>query len=387
MAAGTLVQTIPCVPSTAERVAKGWPAIRSACACNENGNAASASQLNESVRLRNAEGVCGQRIEGKQRVIRKPIAAQMFKKRNFVAQTQLLDLSSSSMNRREFFRCSAAVAAGATILHSFPYHLFAAGAPKAASDSVTLGSTGITTSRLAMGTGTGGVGGSSIQTRGLGVDGLAGLLKLGYDHGVTFWDTADQYGSHPHLAAALKGGVPREHVTILTKTEATTASQMRADLDRFRREIGTDYLDIVLLHCLTDADWPKLRAGAMEVLSEAREQGIIRAHGVSCHTFGALKTAAATDWVQVDLARVNPAQVLMDSNPAAVTGVLREMKAKGKGIIGMKILGAGQLAFRADECFQWALAQDCLDGFTLGMQDAGEFQRTIKQIPAASVRA
>ena len=91
--------------------------------------------------------------------------------------------------------------------------------------------------------------------------------------------------------------------------------------------------------------------------------------------------------MQIDLARVNPAGAVMDNNPAAVTGVLRDMKAKGKGVIGMKILGAGQLAHKADECFQWALAQDCVDNFTLGMQDAGQFQRTIKQIPAASVRA
>ncbi len=110
----------------------------------------------------------------------------------------------------------------------------------------------------------------------------------------------------------------------------------------------------------------------MDVLSEAREQGIIRAHGVSCHSFGALKTAAASDWVQVDLARVNPAGAYMDNNPAAVTDVLREMKAKGKAIIGMKVLGAGQLAGKADECFQWALAQDCVDCFTLGMKSPAE---------------
>ena len=122
------------------------------------------------------------------------------------------------------------------------------------------------------------------------------------------------------------------------------------------------------------------------MLTEAREKGLIRAHGVSCHTFGALKAAAASDWVQVDLARVNPAGVIMDSNPAAVTGVLREMKAQGKAIIGMKILGAGELVRQADECFQWALAQDCVDCFTLGMQSPAELQRTLKQIPAASVR-
>ena len=289
------------------------------------------------------------------------------------------------MLRREFLRRTAATI-GAAGLTAFPYDLFAATTAKQAHDRITLGKTGITTSRLAMGTGTNGWGGASDQTRGLGVDGTTALFKTAFDHGVTFWDSADVYGSHPNLRAALKGGIPREKVTILTKTEAKTEPQMRADLDRFRQEIGTDYLDIVLLHCLEDADWTKQRAGAMAVLSDAHAKGIVRAHGVSCHTFGALKTAAASDWVQVDLARVNPAGVFMDANPAAVTGVLKEMKAKGKGIIGMKILGAGQLVKQADECFQWALAQECVDCFTLGMKSAGEFQRTVKQIPAASVR-
>ena len=291
------------------------------------------------------------------------------------------------MHRRDFLRRSAAAAAGYVSLQAFPHALFAGTQTKSAPDLVTLGATGITTSRLAMGTGTNGWNGASDQTRGLGVDGMAGLLKLGYDHGVTFWDSADQYGSHPHLRRALAdGGVPRDKITLLTKTHASTAKEMRADLDRFRKELGTDYLDIVLLHCMTDADWDKRRAGAMDVLSEAREAGTIRAHGVSCHSFEALKTAAASDWVQVDLARVNPAGVIMDNNPKAVTDVLRQMKAKGKGIIGMKVLGAGQLVGKADECFQWQLAQDCVDAFTLGMRTPDELLRTLKQIPAASTR-
>ena len=291
------------------------------------------------------------------------------------------------MHRRDFLRRSAAAAAGYVSLQAFPHHLFAGAQAKNAADRVTLGATGITVSRLAMGTGTGGWGGSSDQTRGLGVEGLSALLKLGYDNGLTFWDSADQYGSHPHLRAALQGGgVPRDKVTILTKTRATNAREARADLDRFRKELGTDYLDIVLMHCLTDPDWPKNYAGVMDVLGEAREKGIVRAHGVSCHSFEALQAAADSDWVQVDLARVNPAGVIMDSNPKAVLDVLRRMKAKGKGIIGMKVLGAGQLAGKADECFQWQLAQDCVDAFTLGMRSTEEFERTLKQIPAASTR-
>ena len=291
------------------------------------------------------------------------------------------------MHRRDFLRRSAAAAAGYVSLRAFPHHLFAGSQAKGAPDRVTLGATGITTSRLAMGTGTNGWNGSSEQTRGLGVDGMAGLLKLGYDHGVTFWDSADQYGSHPHLRRALAdGGVPRDKITLLTKSHASTAKEMRADLERFRKELGTDYLDIVLLHCMTDADWDKRRAGAMDVLSEAREAGTVRAHGVSCHSFEALKTAAANPWVQVDLARVNPAGAVMDSNPKAVLDVLAQMKAQGKGIIGMKVLGAGQLAGKADECFQWQLAQNTVDAFTLGMKNPEELLRTLKQIPAASTR-
>jgi predicted aldo/keto reductase-like oxidoreductase len=143
----------------------------------------------------------------------------------------------------------------------------------------------------------------------------------------------------------------------------------------------------LLLHCLTNPDWPRERQGAMNVLSEAQAAGIVRTLGVSCHSLGALKTAAKTDWVQVDLARINPAGASMDAGPAAVLPILREMKAAGKGVIGMKVLGAGELTDKADECFQWVMAQDCVDCFTLGMRNAAEFGRTIKQLPAASVRA
>ncbi len=288
------------------------------------------------------------------------------------------------MHRREFLRRTAA-AVGAASLSAFPHHLFAAALAKQASDPLKLGPMNIPVSRMAMGTGSNGSGGTSAQTRQLGLQGLSNLLKLGYDNGVTFWDTADQYGSHPHCREALKT-VPRDKVTIMSKTHAVTASEMRADLDRYLRELNTDYIDIMLLHCMTDPNWNVTHAGAMDVISEAREKGVIRSHGVSCHSFGALKTAAASDWVQIDLARINPAGAVMDAPTPEVLKVLREMKAKGKGIIGMKLLGAGQLSDHADECFQWNLAQDCVDCFTLGMENTAHLQSALKQIPAASVR-
>ncbi len=287
------------------------------------------------------------------------------------------------MNRRGFLSTGAAVG-GAALWEAFPHSLFA-GVRKTAQDRVKLGPAKVEVSRLAVGSGTNGVGGSSNQTRKLGLRGLADLFRAGADQGVTFWDSADQYGTHPYIREALKG-VAREKITILTKTHASTEKEMWADLDRFRKELGTDYIDILLLHCMMDADWPARKKGAMEALGQAREKGIIRTHGVSCHTLEALKTAARTPWVQVDLARINPAQAAMDSDPATVLGVLKEMKAAGKGIIGMKILGAGRLRARADECLQYALAQDVVDCFTIGGENRAEMEDLIRKIPAASTR-
>jgi 1-deoxyxylulose-5-phosphate synthase len=289
------------------------------------------------------------------------------------------------MNRRHFLQSTGL---GALSLTSFPYRLFASETKKNATDKITLGPRKIAVSRLAMGTGTVGSGGSSNQTRKLGYTGLAELLRAAYDQGVTFWDAADQYGSHPYLREALKT-VPREKVVILTKTNSSTAAEVKSDLDRFRRELGTDYIDILLLHCMTDGDWNRTMRGPMEVISEAREKGIVRSHGTSCHTLSALRTAVAEPWVEVDLARINAAQLHMDSDPRTVLSVLREMKQAGKGVIGMKILGQGGLRHKVAESLQFALAHqpDYFDGFTIGSESRTEMEDLLRKIPAASTRA
>lgn len=286
------------------------------------------------------------------------------------------------MHRRQFL-LNSAMTAGAAALAGLPAGLHAAAAGgKLASDRVALGKTGLEVTRLAMGTGTHGVGRKSNQTRKLGIEGVADLLEAAYDQGVAFWDSADQYGTHPHLREGLKR-VPRDKVVILTKTHATTEAEMKADLDRFRQELNTDYLDIVLLHYMTRGDWPQLKQGAMNVLAEAREKGIVRTHGVSCHTLEALQAAADSDWVQVDLARINPAGAVMDADVPTVVSVLRRMKAAGKGVIGMKLFGAGQLRDRIDESLRYTLALDCVDCFTIGTENRQEFDDLVRRIAAA----
>jgi aryl-alcohol dehydrogenase-like predicted oxidoreductase len=288
------------------------------------------------------------------------------------------------MHRREFLIRSATTTGAAwlsskSILHAIAEQTL--GKKFSAFDTVTLGSTGIKTSRLAMGTGTVGSGHHSHQTA-LGVKGLSDLLLNGYDKGLRFFDAADSYGSHPHVAEALKH-VQRDKVTVLTKTFSRDAASARADLDRFRRELSTDYLDVCLIHCVTEGDWTERYKGVMDVLSEAKEKGTIRAHGCSCHTIEALRAAAKSPWVEIDLARINPIGAEMDADPATVVSVLMEMKTAGKAVVGMKILGQGALRTRQDEAIKYALSLGVLDAFTIGAESKQEQDDLIRRIAVA----
>ena len=248
-----------------------------------------------------------------------------------------------------------------------------------ATDTVVLGRTGIRTSRLAMGTGTIGSGGSSNQTR---TGGLTNLLRTGYDRGLIFFDTADSYGSHPYVADAIRQ-LPRDKVVIMTKCDNRDPKGAKADIDRYRRELKTDYIDILLMHCMTESDWTDRHRGVMDVFEEAKQKKIIRTHGCSCHTIGALRAAAKSPWVEVDLVRLNPVGAHMDADPQTVIGVVKDMRAQGKGIIGMKILGQGAMRTRQDEAIRFALETGVLDAFTIGAESPAEQADLIKRIAAA----
>lgn len=282
------------------------------------------------------------------------------------------------MKRRDFLRSALALAGAfgcGRLLTAAP-----AAAVYQASDRVFLGPKRIECSRLFIGTGSSGWNHASNQTRRLGLDGLPRLLEDAFRAGITSWDSADQYGSHPHLARALEKGIPRDQVTILTKSRAQTPDAMRRDIERFRHELGTDSIDILLLHCLVDPEWTKSLRGVMDVVDEYQQRGIVRSKGVSCHDLEALRAAAAEPWVEVNMARINPYGTVMDGSPDVVLPVLRDMKAAGKGVIGMKILGAGQLVGRMDECLRYGLQLDCIDAITIGIESDGQLRDTVARM-------
>jgi aryl-alcohol dehydrogenase-like predicted oxidoreductase len=249
---------------------------------------------------------------------------------------------------------------------------------------VDFGSTGLRVSRLSFGTGTHGWAGRSEQTA-LGLDGLASLLRLAYDCGINFWDAADEYGSHAHITRALHG-IPREAVVIATKTTSRSARSVTRDVERFLRELDTDVLDIVLLHCVTQRDWPRRYSDVMQALWRAKEQGKVRAIGVSCHGLGALSAAAETDWVEVVLARINVAGVDMDAAPSDVVPVIEHMHASGKAIYGMKVLGCGRLVEDPRAAIRYVFQLGTVHSITIGMSKREHLHQNLKLVEELAPR-
>jgi aryl-alcohol dehydrogenase-like predicted oxidoreductase len=256
--------------------------------------------------------------------------------------------------------------------------------PKRPTDKVVLGKTGIAVSLVGMGTGSVGSGQASNQTR-LGVKGFARVVRHALDSGVCFFDVADQYGSHVYLREALKG-IPREQYVIQTKTHATNFADARSHLERYRLELGVDYIDIVLLHCMQKSGWPADNQGSMEYLMKAKEEKIIRAHGTSCHGMDPLRTSARTPFVEVDLARINPEGLIMDDRkPDEVASVLEEMHNAGKGIVGMKILGEGRINTpeRKDASLRFVLGLGTVNAFIIGFESADQIDDILKRTAGA----
>lgn len=281
-------------------------------------------------------------------------------------------------NRRQFIRQSLAAGAAIALAPTvWPAE------PRRANDIIELGPQKIRISRMAVGTGTYGGGRSSNQMRKLGAHGVADMWWDAFDNGVFFWDTADGYGTHEAVKLALKK-IPREKVVISTKTAARSADAMKADLDRFRQEMGTDYIDIVLLHSRMSPKWIELDKGPMDVLSEAKEKKLVRSVGISCHSMEAMKLAAKSPWLDVCFARLNEFGIRMDGDTDEVLPLIADMKAAGKGIIAMKVLGEGQLRNRLDDALRFAATKDAVHCFTIGCESRAEFKDNFDRIPKVS---
>ena len=296
------------------------------------------------------------------------------------------------MKRREFLKTSA-LGMGAVLLGAKPV---AGAAPQAGFydpfEIVPLGKTALKVSRMALGTGMRGSMRQSNHTR-MGKEKLEALIRGAYDHGVRLFDLADLYGTHPFIMPALKG-IPRDKYLLVSKIwfrDGGIPEKERPDADavveRFLKEVRTDYLDLVLLHCVTTAKWPEELRKQLDIMARLKEKGMIRAHGVSCHSLAALEAAAGEPWVDSVHTRINPFGMSMDGPAETVAPVLQKLHQAGKGVIGMKIVGEGRLRDqpeKRDESVRYVLGLGCVDVLNVGFETVSEIDdlaERVKKVP------
>jgi aryl-alcohol dehydrogenase-like predicted oxidoreductase len=246
--------------------------------------------------------------------------------------------------------------------------------------------------RIGAGTGMSGGMRQSNQTR-LGREKFETLIRYCYDQGVRLFDTADLYGSHTYLGRVLKEK-PRDSYWLVSKLWVHPKSLPEAErpdadvcVKRYLRELQTDHLDLLQIHCVMSPKWPEQLRRQMDVMSKLKEQGLIRAHGVSVHGFEALKVAAEEPWVDVIHARVNPYNHATDTKIEKVVPVLQKAHANGKGIIGMKLTGEGKFdAQQRTKSVQFVMGLGCVDVLIVGFEKADhvdEFKGHVGQVLAS----
>lgn len=255
---------------------------------------------------------------------------------------------------------------------------------------ISLGKTGIKTTLLGMGTGFNGYNRSSAITR---AGTAEEVIRHAYESGIRFFDCADNYGTHPFVTKALKG-VSRDSYTLSSKIWVAPGGipepeRPGADIviDRFRKELGTDYIDIIQMHCMTSAGWTDEYKKQMDLLENLKAKGIIRAHGVSVHSLEAMESAGADPWVDVIHVRINPFGVAMDNkDPEKVVQVINKLHASGKGVIGMKLIGNGNFRNDSDKINQslkYVLGLGTVDMIIAGFEKPEQIDNYISRVESA----
>lgn len=291
-------------------------------------------------------------------------------------------------SRREFLRSCAQT--GALLISPSLLANAAAGKKRTATDQVVLGKSGLSVSRLGMGTGSQG---GRIQ-RELGQEGFTRLIRYGIDQGLTFIDTAENYKNiHAMLKPALQG-VARDRIQIQSKLSAAKGADLFTQLQQMLSDLGTDYLDSFLIHCVTTADWPQQCGRMMEDLEKAKARGLIRSHGVSIHGLAPLKAAASVPWIDIALVRVNHNGHHMDGTTGkfaepgdhkAAMPLIRQLAKNKMGLVAMKLVGNGDFVSEEDReaAIRFVMKEKRLHAAIMGFKSTREIDEAIARINSA----
>lgn len=230
-----------------------------------------------------------------------------------------------------------------------------------------LGNSGLEVSRLCFG----GLTVGPLQANLSPVEGGKVIIEA-YERGVNFIDTAQLYKTYPHIREALKV-IPRDKYVISTKSYAWSRETAEQSFMEACSELGTDYIDLFMLHEQESEHTLRGHSEAMAYFLERREKGDIRAFGISTHYVAGVEAAIKVPEIQVVHPIVNKAGLgIQDGSLDEMLSALKVFKNGGGGVFGMKPLGGGNLLMSVDECFDFVLGLDVIDSVAVGMQRVSE---------------
>ena len=234
----------------------------------------------------------------------------------------------------------------------------------------TLGKSGLKVSRLCFGTLT-----MSPLQRDMTPEEGARLLVYAYERGVRFLDTADLYGTYPHIRLALKDA---PDYVISTKAYCYDRKTTQEALERAFRGVGRDYIDLFMLHEQESLYTLRGHEEALVFLSEQHVKGYIGAVGVSTHFAGCVRAAAKFPMIQVIHPLINYAGIgIQDGSREDMEESIRIARNAGIGIFAMKPLGGGHLIRDNRAALEYAKNSPLLDSIAIGMQTTAEIDANV----------
>ncbi len=238
-----------------------------------------------------------------------------------------------------------------------------------------LGDTGLSVSRLCFGSLTMG----PLQKK-LSPEEGGRLLRYGFERGINFVDTAELYETYPHIKSALEG-IPRQQYVIATKSYAYSKETAEESLNKALKEMNTDYVDVFLLHEQESELTIKGHYEALEFFIRKKEEGYIKAVGISTHRIAGVEASLKYKEIQVLHPIVNKAGLgIQDGTIEEMLSALEKAHLQGKGIYGMKPLGGGNLLRSFKECFDFVLDIPYLHSIAVGMQSNEEIDMNISML-------
>ena len=202
-----------------------------------------------------------------------------------------------------------------------------------------------------------------------------GLLVKAFKLGINFWDTADCYGTEWMVGKALQK-VGRENVIVQTKTDAWTKTEAKKTVAKSLKELQTHYIDILLLHHIhTYDEWLK-RQPAWNYLQELKENGIVKHIGFSTHSTPEAVRKAPKE-VDIILASIHENYIDHGTKQEMLKAIEKQYN-KGKGIISMKVLGAGKDAKDYIKRINAVKRLKFIHAHNIGMKTLSDLRRNIK---------